>query len=101
MLPFCPQTVHAVLSRLKGRFFFGDLVCKWYAWVAKVVDNISLKSAAGDAEVARLIEQLPVELVLTQQQVQDITPATSAMHSTTHVWWCQVGRWCVSAGNVL
>ena len=80
----------AVLSGLKGRFFFGDLVCKWYAWVAKVVESIALKRDAGDPDVARLVEHLPPQLLLTQEQVQAITPATSAVHSNTHVWWCQV-----------
>jgi hypothetical protein len=97
----CCHALHAVLSQLRGRFFFGDLVCKWYAWIAKVVENIGLKRAAGDVKVARLVAELPTQLVVTQQQVQDITPATSAMHSSTHVWWCQVRcAWvCVCVGG--
>lgn len=90
-LPACLLPPRAVLSQLKGRFFFGDLVCKWYAWVTKVVTSIATKRSAGDVEVTRLIAQLPRELLLLPEQVQDITPATSAMHSNTHVWHCQVG----------
>lgn len=72
-------------------------MCKWYAWIAKVVDNIGVKRAAGDTDVARLIAQLPTQFVVTPQQVQDITPATSAMQSQSHVWWCQV-RGCLGGG---
>jgi hypothetical protein len=78
------------LARLKGRFFFGDLVCKWHPWIARVAAQLEEKRLARDPLVLDIIRRLPKHLLLTQQQVAQVTPATSAMHSKTHVWWCQV-----------
>jgi len=85
-----PMVCHAGLAQLRGRFFFGDLVCKWQPWIARLVAKMEEKRVAGDADVVRIMQCLPEHLLLTQQQVGQITPATPAMHSKTHVWWCQV-----------
>jgi hypothetical protein len=67
--------------------------------------QIEAKRAAGHAEVLRLISILPRHLIPSEEQIQQVTPATPAMHSKTHVWWCQVSELnlcpCVQAALTL
>lgn len=75
---------------MNGRIFFGDLVCKWWAYFRKFALQLQQLKAAGDPEVVRLLQLLPSELLLTPEKLEQMVPATSAVHSNTHVWDCQV-----------
>jgi hypothetical protein len=68
----------AEMSRRQCKVFFGDLVCKWWPWLEYM--------ASSDHEA---LAELPEELRLTLQQLHTMRPATSAVHSHAHVWYCQ------------
>lgn len=77
----------AVLRRRGCRFYFGDLVCKWWQWMLLLTDKVN----AVDREelITEMLADLPEWLHITREDIETMMAATSAVHSHTHVWWCQ------------
>lgn len=79
--------VLTVLHKRNAQVFFGDLVCKWWPWMLAVAARIAALQQEDPETYDSL--GLPRHLLLTEQQLEQMTPATPAMHSHGHVWYCQ------------
>lgn len=77
----------AELKRRGCRFFFGDLVCKWWPWMLLLADKFH--AIDRDELVESMLADLPDWLQLTRADIESMVAALSAVHSHTHVWYCQ------------
>lgn len=82
----CVLLCAAEMHKRGFEIFFGDLVCKWFPWM----DTNAAKTQQLLEDQPEAAGDLPPHLLMTREQLQTMTPATSAVHSHAHVWWCQV-----------
>jgi hypothetical protein len=76
----------------KARFFFGDLACKWYPYFLNLAEKIQLLQEERPGDVSA---GTPKHQLLTPEDISSLRAVTSAVHSLTHVWYCQVRLLCI------
>jgi hypothetical protein len=67
---------------------YGDLMCKWYPWLKRVVPLLAKKLA----EDPSFLKGLPgLAELLTEEQLERVIPIVAGLHAKLHGWDCQVG----------
>jgi hypothetical protein len=81
----------------KARFFFGDLACKWHPYIINQAEKIQ---QLLEERLEAIPAGTPKHLLVTPEDVRSLLPVTSAVHSLTHVWNCQVRLLCIDLAGV-